>query len=300
MGIKQAGVGVAYNNLGDCPGGGRINWWSYSIVFVPRDSIVPRLQRLYTMSSLVILSNIEFEWLNHVESLTMYPSTIQDLSYGCPVIMSGRYKGTLPKSLKVRGILADMTAFITDLTVHKAEDIPLDNVFAKRQVDILTSQAWFMRNKEVEKQVAVISMQTGVPSEYTRMILVQTDCGDQGMDSIIIRGKEAYDKTSLQKMASSQQILPLLSLGIGFGDLKKTAENLPPGVTTKEPHTTELILKTASGCCSQLLDRICCMCFIQACSKLSDQCVITLSQLCAALSCFECLNCCYDLCVNCG
>ena len=112
--------------------------------------------------------------------------------------------------------------------------------------------------------------------------------------------KEAYDRTSLQKMVRSRKIFPLPSLGIGFGDLKKTAENLPPGVPIKEPDSAELILKTASGRCSQLLDRICCMCFIQSCSQLSDQCVITLSQLCAALSCFECLNCCYDLCVNCG
>ncbi|KAJ8441132.1 hypothetical protein Cgig2_006961 [Carnegiea gigantea] len=62
------------------------------------------------------------------KQMQLYPSTIQDLSYRCPVIMSGRYKGTLPKSLKVHGILADMTAFITDVTVHKAEDVPLDNV----------------------------------------------------------------------------------------------------------------------------------------------------------------------------
>ena len=31
-------------------------------------------------------------------------------------------------------------------------------------------------------------MQTGVPSEYTPMILVQSDHGDQGMDLVIIRG----------------------------------------------------------------------------------------------------------------
>lgn len=263
------------------------------------DSIAPRLQRLCRKSSKVILSNIEVDGLSHVESLTLYPPTIQDLSTECPVIISGSYEGKLPESLKVRGTLADMSSFVTDLKISKAKDIPLDKVFAQTRVDTLTAKAWFTRSKEVEKQVADISMQTGVPSEYTRMILFQTDSWNHGPDAITIQGKEAYDKSSTLKMVRSQKIMVLQSLGFGFGDLIKTAENLPPGVIIKAPDTTDLLVNAAAGCCGRLLDRFCCMCFIQGISKLSDRCVITLSQLCGALACCQCLDCCYDLCDSC-
>ncbi|XP_021865385.1 uncharacterized protein [Spinacia oleracea] len=263
------------------------------------ESIAARLQRLFTMSSQVILSNVEVDALSHDQLPTLYPSTIQDLSRGSPIIISGRYEGKLPESLTVRGTLADMSNFVTDLKIRKEKDIPLHKVFAKAQIDALTAKAWFTESKEVQKQVAEISMQTGVPSEYTRMILFQTDEWNQGLDAITIQGKEAYDKSSLQKMIKSQKIILLQILGVGFGDLEKTGENLPPGVIIKVPDAAEFIVNAATGYCGKLLDRFCCMCFIRAMSTLSDRCVITFSQICAALACFQCLDCCYDLCDSC-
>ncbi|XP_021716550.1 uncharacterized protein LOC110684405 [Chenopodium quinoa] len=262
-------------------------------------SIAPRLQRLCTVSSQVILSNIEVDGLSHVQSLTLYPSMIQDLSYGCPIIISGRYEGKLPESLMVRGTLADMSNFVTDLKIWKEKDIPLDKVFAKAHVDALTAKAWFMESKEVERQVAEISMQTGVLSEYTRMILFQTDVWNQGPDAITIQGKEAYEKSSLQKMINSQKIILLQSMGVGFGDLEKTAQNFPPGVVVKAPDTTEFLVNAATGYCGKLLDRFCCMCFIQTLSTVNDRCIIIFSQVCAALACCQCIDCCFDLCDNC-
>lgn len=262
------------------------------------DSAATRLQRLFTLSSSVILSDVQVDWLNSVELLELYPSAIQDLSCDYPMIISGRCRGNLPESLKVSGTLADMSNFTAELKIRKAKDVPLDKVLARRLINILTANSWFTGNKEIEKQVAEISMQTGFPSEYTHMILVQTESADQGLHSVM-KQEETYDISSLQKIISGRKIIELPSLGTGFGDLKKTAENLPPGVRVKGPDATEWIVKTATGCCSKVVERVCCMCFIQALSQMSNQCVITLSQLCGALACCECLDCCYDLCADC-
>lgn len=67
----------------------------------------------------------------------LYPSTIQDLSRGSPIIISGRYEGKLPESLTVRGTLADMSNFVTDLKIRKEKDIPLHKVISF----LLNSQA---------------------------------------------------------------------------------------------------------------------------------------------------------------
>ncbi|KAK9726880.1 hypothetical protein RND81_05G243200 [Saponaria officinalis] len=263
------------------------------------DSVALRLERFLTVSSSVILSDIEVECLDHVESSMLNLGAVQDLSYECPMVMSGRYKGKLPNSLDLRATFADMSSFSTNLIIQEAKDIPLHKVFARTQIDVLTAEAWFTGSKEMEKQVADISTQTGFPSEYTRMILVETQSDDLGSDFITIQGKEAYDHRNLQKMVRCQKLIPLQSLGVGFGDLKKTAENFPPGVIVKTPDASDAIVRAATGCCQQFLDRFCCMCCIQAVSKLSDRLVITMSQICAALSCCSCLDCCYDLCANC-
>jgi len=66
--------------------------------------------------------------------------------------MSGRFKGTLPKSLKVHGILADMTTFIIDVKVHKADDIPLDKVMLELLMILGQNMSQFFLTVSFEKK----------------------------------------------------------------------------------------------------------------------------------------------------
>ncbi|KAK9281392.1 hypothetical protein L1049_004292 [Liquidambar formosana] len=264
------------------------------------DSIVFRMQRLFAAASSVILANITIETLEDLDSLELYPFPIPDLSFEKPVIVSGRYHGNFPNSLKASGILADMSNFTTELKVQEAKEVPLEKVFARRQIDILTTHAWLSESKQLEEKVAKMSIQTRVPSEYTRMILLQIDKGKQASESVVTL--EVYNKSDVPKMVdlNSHKIIFLRSLGIGFGNLIATAENVRHGpAKSKLSEPADIILKAASNCCSTLLDRFCCMCFIRCCSKMSDQCSIALTQLCTGLACFGCLNCCFDLCMSC-
>ncbi|KAK6914675.1 von Willebrand factor, type A [Dillenia turbinata] len=248
------------------------------------DSIDSRMQRLFTIASSIILSDINIDGLDGIDSVEFYPFPIPDLSYESPVIISGRYSGKLPDSIKASGTMADMKRSTIKLNVHKARDFPLDRVFARREINILTARAWLSESKQIEVKVAKMSLQTGVPSEYACMVLLQGEKGKQEKED-----------------SSAQRGVYLRSLGVGFGNLLATAENLPLGVEKHKPtEPTEIILRAASNCCTRMLDRVCCMCFIKTCSKVNDQCAIVFSQLCTALACFECLNCCYDLCANCG
>ncbi|XVE88610.1 hypothetical protein DITRI_Ditri19aG0083100 [Diplodiscus trichospermus] len=261
------------------------------------DNIELRMERLFTTASSVVLANITMGMPGNLDSLELFPSHIPDLSFGSPLIVSGRYKGDFPDIIKVNGTLADMSAFATDLKVQNAKDVPLDRILAKRQIDILTCQAWLSESKELEEKVAKISMQTCFPSEYTCLILQQTDSGKRVPEPILVR--EIFNKINrpIKGCLNSQKIVVLGSLGAGFGNLTATAKNIPPGTEEpKSPEGAEILFKAASNCCSMLLDRCCCMCFIQACSYMNNQCSIVFSQLCTALACFECVNCCYELC----
>ncbi|BBG98781.1 inter-alpha-trypsin inhibitor heavy chain-related protein, partial [Prunus dulcis] len=219
------------------------------------DSIDYKMQRLFTSASSVILANITIDALECLDSLELFPSHIPDLSSGSPLIISGRYEGSFPDSIKVCGTLADMSNFVIDLKVQRSKEFPLDRVLARRHIDMLTAHAWLLGSKELEEKVSKMSKQTGVPSEYTCMILVQslqTDNGKRVPESVTIQG--VYNKfTQLNKMESNRQkVIVLGNLGVGFGNLKATVENKAPASEEAKPaDPTELLFKAASNCCSQ-------------------------------------------------
>ncbi|KAL8171627.1 hypothetical protein V2J09_023431 [Rumex salicifolius] len=259
------------------------------------DHISSALERLCESALSTILADINIDGLEEQEDLTFYPADIRDLSCQSPLLLSGRYSGDFPESIKVHGILADMSSFVMNLKARQAKDIPLDKVFAQRQMNVLTANAWYLEKKEIENQVAKMSLQTGVPCEYTRMVLFQTGGEKKPSRSITIE-KPQYSKAELQQMIATHTIQFLPNIGLGFGDLKKTTDNVPPGIIIKDPDATELMMKATTNCCHSVLDRVCCMCCINMLSKVNNQCAIVASQLLAALACCECLECCYDLC----
>lgn len=58
----------------------------------------------------------------------LYPTHIPDLSCESPLIVSGRYRGKFPDTLKAKGVLADLSKLMIDLKIEMARDIPLDRV----------------------------------------------------------------------------------------------------------------------------------------------------------------------------
>ncbi|GJR79419.1 putative von Willebrand factor A-like domain superfamily protein [Tanacetum coccineum] len=257
------------------------------------DSISIRMQKLFDNATTPILSNVTLDALQNLDSYEIYPFRLPDLLSRSPLIVSGRFIGKFPDIVKARGFLADSSARVIDVRVMKANDVSLEMVCARREIDLLTAHAWLDQNKELEEKVAKISLQRGVPSEYTRMILGLHDNVKPTIESIL--QLEKYSKSKNKKKTY------FVNLNVGFGNLNATAENLPPGIQElKLREEAGKMMKAASSCCAIVLDRFCCKCFIQACVKVNDQCAIALTQLCAALACFQCLSCCCDTCDSCA
>ncbi|KAI3742137.1 hypothetical protein L1987_59817 [Smallanthus sonchifolius] len=140
------------------------------------DSTEDRMQMWFSKASSSILASIVIDGLDDME---IYPSTIPDLNSERPLIISGRFKGNFPEIPKVKGIIADMSNFTIDIEVQHVNDIPLEKVLAKKQIESYTTQAWFSKDKELEEKVAKISLETGTVSEYTNMILLKTEPQDK-------------------------------------------------------------------------------------------------------------------------
>ncbi|KAL2960622.1 hypothetical protein AAZX31_17G046900 [Glycine max] len=261
------------------------------------DLIEPRMLTLFGKASSLILANIKMDTLDDLDDLEVYPPHIPDLSSEGPLILSGRYRGNFPKTLKIEGILADFSNFVVDMKIQNAKDIPVQKISARDQIEHLTAQAWLMENKQLEQKVAKLSLQTGFMSEYTRMIILETDHLKKVKESA--GTKEASKKSHPQYEApvQGQRMILLPHLGIGFGNLTATAENTPPGFESKFPEVPE-IFKAATNCCETLCSYCCCMCCIQCCTRINNQCATALTQLCIGLGCFGCITCCSDICCS--
>ncbi|KAK4756876.1 hypothetical protein SAY87_007003 [Trapa incisa] len=248
------------------------------------DSIKLRMDALFLKAASPVLANIDIDMLEDLE-IEMHPSCIPDLSSECPLIVFGRYSGHFPEELKVRGIMADLSACVIDMKIHKAKNIPVDKICAKQQIDHLTAQSWFSEEKVLEEKIKQLSIQNNVASEFTRMILQETYEGTK-----VTAGSEKNSK-------GGPRTITLRSLCIGYGDLEATKENVSPGLEqVKLPEAAEILVKAAFNCCGIIFGRCCCMCCIQCCSRLNDQFVIALTQLCSALAFFGCMECCSELC----
>ncbi|KAG8367134.1 hypothetical protein BUALT_Bualt16G0041100 [Buddleja alternifolia] len=122
------------------------------------DLIEARMRGLFASASSIFLANIAFNNYDEIDDLEVFPSQIPDLSSESPFILSGRYHGKFPETLKVRGILQDMSKFSLDLKVQDAKEIPLRQMLAKQEIDLLTAQAWYSENKELKEKVFSVSV----------------------------------------------------------------------------------------------------------------------------------------------
>ncbi|KAI3694431.1 hypothetical protein L1987_77396 [Smallanthus sonchifolius] len=245
------------------------------------DSIETRIQMWFSKAASSILTNIV---IDGPDDLEIYPSTILDLCYNRPLIISGRYKGNFPEKLEAKGTLADMSNFTIDIKVQHTMDMPLEKVLVKKQIESYTTQAWFSQDKELEKKIARISLETGIASEYTHMILFKTESPDKPSKSGKKQGKKELD----QRGPKTEKVTVLHHLGLGFGNMVATSENIPPGFGPQVPNQTEMLERAAGNCCVDVFGKCCCMCCIQACSRINNQCSVVLTQICGALTCSSC------------
>ncbi|XP_057747759.1 uncharacterized protein LOC130966953 [Arachis stenosperma] len=260
------------------------------------DLVEPQMLALFDKASSLVLANITIDIFDDLDEFEVHPSHIPDLSSGGPLTISGRYKGSFPETVKVKGILADLSNFTVDMKIETAKDIPLQRVSARDQIELLTAQAWLSENKQLEQKVAKLSLQTGFMSQYTRMVILESDHLKKVKES----GKKEASKKSqpqYEENVQEQRMILLPHLGVGFGNLKATAENTPPGDVSKVPEVAE-IFKAASNCCSRMCSYCCCMCCIDCCSRMNNQFATALTQLCIGLGCFGCLTCCSEICCS--
>ena len=75
-----------------------------------------------------------------LEDVELYPFPIPDLFVNCPVLVTGKFTGKYPAISSVHGVLPSGQPYKHEVNTTAEATIPLDKVFIKQQIDILTAQ----------------------------------------------------------------------------------------------------------------------------------------------------------------
>jgi len=218
----------------------------FSDVCVYAESIYSKVVRLLESASVPVLTNISLA-MESVEQCELYPFPIQDLFMGSPLLVAGKYRTHLkfPDRITIRGTLPDGRMIAMDVLTMVNPLIPVNKVFLKQRLDLLTARAWLEESKEIEAEVVRISVEESMPSAYTSMVAYEVS--DKRRKEIeeeqANRDKKQTDKKQEQKTKDpkpknrgvSGKTIAAIAVGgvivlgvaaFAFGDLAATVGNL--------------------------------------------------------------------------
>ncbi|KAL2630894.1 hypothetical protein R1flu_015580 [Riccia fluitans] len=187
------------------------------------DNLRDQMERMLVAASTPLLTNIVLS-IDVPGGCEIYPYPIPDLFCNSPLVVSGRFPGKFPNSIKIVGLLPNRSQWELEVQTKKAEQIPLDKVFAKQQLDLMTAQAWMTEDLRLQNQAVNLSVQTGIPCEYTRMVSFETTKQQhEQIKNDVKKGK----KVDIKKYAGKAVKIAIVGgLIIGFGSIAATAANL--------------------------------------------------------------------------
>ncbi|KAG0629908.1 hypothetical protein M758_1G138400 [Ceratodon purpureus] len=136
------------------------------------DKIRGQMERMLVAAATPVLTNIGLQRLP--DGCEIYPFPIPDLFCGNSLTISGKFQGSFPDSITVFGLMPDHSTWTVEVPSRKTFKVPLSKVFAKQQLDLLTGQAWLFGDRSREQQAVNLSLATGIPCQYTRVIGFET------------------------------------------------------------------------------------------------------------------------------
>eukprot|EP00485_Elphidium_margaritaceum_P000756 CAMPEP_0202688042 /NCGR_PEP_ID=MMETSP1385-20130828/3579_1 /ASSEMBLY_ACC=CAM_ASM_000861 /TAXON_ID=933848 /ORGANISM="Elphidium margaritaceum" /LENGTH=718 /DNA_ID=CAMNT_0049342919 /DNA_START=32 /DNA_END=2188 /DNA_ORIENTATION=- len=221
----------------------------FSDVVVYKEHIYYKIDRLLRMANTPVLTDIEVGLKS--DEIELYPFPIPDLFIGAPVVIAARYTSTeCPKKITIRGYDPHGEQYTIACQVDKRNDLPVEKIFIKQQIDLMTADAWLSQSKSLESEVAALSMHTNMPSMYTDVVMYETTqllldqeekklndlINEQNDDDELNNNRHRRSKL-MAKMKNNKKTVAALAVGgtfavvavgaMTFGDVQATMDNIP-------------------------------------------------------------------------
>ena len=170
------------------------------------------------------------------DEIEIHPFPIPDLFIGAPVVIAAEYTADeCPKQIMIRGFNPYGDQEAITCKVEERNDLPVEKIFIKQKIDLLTADAWLDRSKKLENKVRDISIDANMVSMYTDIVMFETSKlmwedaerkvndsleSDNPYDTELRRKKEKL----MTKMKNNKKTVAALAIGgtaavvtVGFG-----------------------------------------------------------------------------------
>ena len=89
-------------------------------------------------------------------------------------MVSGKFAGVFPSQITIRGQLPSGQMHEQPVYTTNAANIPLDKVYVKQRLDMMTAKAWLEDNEQLRQAAIALSMREGVCCAHTKMVTFET------------------------------------------------------------------------------------------------------------------------------
>jgi Ca-activated chloride channel homolog len=130
---------------------------------------------------------IDFGGMNASE---IFPQRVPDLFVGRPVILTGRFSGDGPATIRIKGIIGGETREMeipvpADTSISAGAAIPA--IWARTRIaDMVDRTAW-EANDALPEQVRALALQYGLMSPYTAFVAVDSSHQTAGTHGVTVR-----------------------------------------------------------------------------------------------------------------
>lgn len=131
-----------------------------------------KMDQLLRGANIPVLTDIEVGLRGEIE---VYPFPIPDLFIDRPVMVACLYSSeSSPSKIVVRGFNphGDQESYTSKVVTRN--DLPVEKIFIKEQIDIMTADAWLGKSKKLEQKVVVVPGKTNMPSLYNSTLMFET------------------------------------------------------------------------------------------------------------------------------
>jgi Ca-activated chloride channel family protein len=154
------------------------------------DSAGEIVDLFYDRISHPALTDVEIDF-GDMEVVDMYPQQIPDLFVGRPIIVTGRFKGTIDDTICVRGKVGDRSCEIkiapsADDRMGTHEGIAY--VWARKKIEQLASRTTWDNNPDLPGEIKQVALEYGLMSAYTAFVAVDSSRrteGDHGVTVVV-------------------------------------------------------------------------------------------------------------------
>merc|ERR1712157_474511 len=109
------------------------------------------------------------------DEIEIYPFPIPDLFIGAPVVVAARFTSDqCPSKIAIRGFNPHGEQQTITCKVVTRNDLPVEKIFIKQQIDLMTADAWLKKSKKMEDKVIDVSVNANMPSMYTSTVMFET------------------------------------------------------------------------------------------------------------------------------